>query len=177
MNLAQLAFATIEKELIGKVSNFDERFEVDSANAPQSPLFVTWKLNGELRGCIGTFTPLSLYTGVKTYALIAAFKDPRFEPINAKELPKLSCTVTVLTPSTPMTDYTDFEIGVDGVKAYFRGNKTSTFLPEVAEEQGWSKRETFEMLARKAGSSLADLQKMEKYQGLKHEMTYKEYIL
>ena len=36
-----------------------------------SPLFVTWKIGGErrLRGCIGTFTAMSLHSGLREYAV------------------------------------------------------------------------------------------------------------
>ena len=54
------------------------------------PLFVTWYIGREkhLRGCIGTFSPLSLHDGLKEYAITSAFQDTRFNPIRKEELPK-----------------------------------------------------------------------------------------
>jgi hypothetical protein len=38
-----------------------------------------------------------LISGFKDYALTSALRDRRFPPIQAKELPSLQCTVSVLT--------------------------------------------------------------------------------
>jgi AMMECR1 domain-containing protein len=48
------------------------------------PLFVTWYKGKDLdlRGCIGTFSPLSLHDGLKEYALTSALRDTRFNPIH-----------------------------------------------------------------------------------------------
>ena len=48
------------------------------------PLFVTWYTGKDLdlRGCIGTFSPLNLHEGLKEYALTSALKDTRFNPIH-----------------------------------------------------------------------------------------------
>lgn len=93
-----------------------------------SPLFVTWHIGRDrrLRGCIGTFSPMSLHsgehnlnrlsddqfyclfsrflyfysfhlwTGLKEYALTSALRDSRFDPINRDELHKLTASVSIL---------------------------------------------------------------------------------
>ena len=50
----------------------------------QYPLFVTWYIGRELnlRGCIGTFSPMALHDGLNEYAKISAFQDSRFNPIS-----------------------------------------------------------------------------------------------
>ena len=60
------------------------------------PIFVTWLLEGELRGCIGTFHPEPLSKILGKYALISALQDDRFEPITVDELPKLTACVSLL---------------------------------------------------------------------------------
>ena len=60
------------------------------------PLFVTWKLNGDLRGCIGTFSPDRLSKLVPDYAIISGMKDSRFEPISLEEVPSLTVHVSLL---------------------------------------------------------------------------------
>ena len=45
------------------------------------PLFVTWKKNGALRGCIGTFSPSRLSKLLPEYAITSSMRDPRFPPI------------------------------------------------------------------------------------------------
>ena len=53
-----------------------------------SPLFVTWKKDGELRGCLGTFAEDSkLGKTLAEYSLMSAVKDTRFPPISKEELP------------------------------------------------------------------------------------------
>ena len=49
----------------------------------ETPLFITWKKKGDLRGCIGTFAPERHSKLIPEYAITAAMKDPRFNPINA----------------------------------------------------------------------------------------------
>jgi len=68
-------------------------FETDA----QYPLFVTWNKRGahgkfNLRGCIGCLQPLPL-SYLKDYALSSAFKDTRFPPVAAHELPHLQCKI------------------------------------------------------------------------------------
>lgn len=63
-----------------------------------SPLFVTWNTRSSrpgkaprLRGCIGTFEPISIREGLAEYALISAFQDHRFRKIEEWELENLEC--------------------------------------------------------------------------------------
>lgn len=49
---------------------------------PKLPIFVTWKIKDDLRGCIGTFSPAQLSTILGKYALISALNDDRFDPIS-----------------------------------------------------------------------------------------------
>jgi len=41
-------------------------------------------MKGELRGCIGTFSPESLTKILGKYALISALQDDRFEPVSTE---------------------------------------------------------------------------------------------
>ena len=65
-------------------------------------VFVTLhKENGDLRGCIGTFLPMTpnIAHEIAQNALEAALDDPRFEPVRSKELDFIVVSVDVL--STP----------------------------------------------------------------------------
>jgi uncharacterized protein (TIGR00296 family) len=85
-----------------------------------SPLFVSWhkvsRLGGDsrLRGCIGTLEPQPLHSAVRTYALTSALRDRRFPPVDAKELPHLRCTVSLLSCFEPAAAWDDWEIGTHG---------------------------------------------------------------
>ncbi|KAM0717464.1 hypothetical protein Q7P37_007316 [Cladosporium fusiforme] len=125
------------------------------------PLFVTWNTHSartgqkSLRGCIGTFAAQELESGLKSYAFTSAFEDSRFSPIPSSLLPQLSVHVTLLTNfSTPTRDALDWTLGTHGIRISFTIQSRrygATYLPSVAEEQGWTKEETIVSLMRKAG--------------------------
>ncbi|KAI8619423.1 AMMECR1 domain-containing protein, partial [Chytriomyces sp. MP71] len=155
------------------------------------PLFVTWKTRDgdgdSLRGCIGNFSELDLDSGLKEYALVAAFKDRRFHPIQAHELQSLSCGVSLLVQFEEVEHYLDWEVGVHGIWIEFHapelgGKKTATYLPEVAKEQGWTHIEALNSLLRKGGYKKAVTEefrcsvKVTRYQSLKHTITYEDYL-
>lgn len=140
-----------------------------------APLFVTYHYNGSLRGCIGTFSPQSLPEGIANYALVAALEDSRFPPITIKELPHLTCTVTILAHFEDITlNPMDWVVGTHGIHLVFSyngRNHSSTFLPEVAQEQKWDQGDTLNHLVEKAGvnAEFTDVVaiKVERYQGIK----------
>lgn len=69
--------------------------------AEKAGVFVSIKKYGELRGCIGTFLPTkdSIAEEIIANAISSATKDPRFPPIDKRELADLQYSVDVL--STP----------------------------------------------------------------------------
>ncbi|KAI8626203.1 AMMECR1 domain-containing protein [Xylariaceae sp. FL1651] len=156
----------------------------------ESPLFVTWNTvsartgNTSLRGCIGTFEAQELDEGLSSYAITSAIHDMRFDPISKRELPSLEVAVTLLTDFEDCDDPMDWELGTHGIRISFtdRGRRYgSTYLPDVASEQGWTKEETLVSLMRKAGwvgrkDKWQDIDlKVVRYQGKKEELQYPEY--
>ena len=103
--------------------------------------FVTLRKDGELRGCIGNFSSQSfLYQTVKEMAISAATRDTRFSPVTLREMEKIDIEISVLSPMKRIATASDFRLGKDGI--YIRkGNRAGTFLPQVAEETGWTKKE------------------------------------
>ena len=60
--------------------------------------FVTLKLNGQLRGCMGSVYPTKpLILDIIDNAKNAAFQDPRFEPLSIEELSALEVSVSILS--------------------------------------------------------------------------------
>ncbi|BHF68562.1 AMME chromosomal region protein 1-like [Sparganum proliferum] len=84
-----------------------------------------------------------------------AMCDSRFSPISQHEFPHLSCSVSILIDFEDGQNYKDWEIGVHGIRIEFtneRGmQRSATYLPEVAAEQGWNHQETIDSLLRKGG--------------------------
>jgi AMMECR1 domain-containing protein len=79
----------------------------------------------------------------------------------------------------------DWEIGKHGIRISFvhKGRRYgSTYLPNVAQEQGWTKEETMFSLMRKAGwngrsdewRKVADLNVI-RYQGSKSTLSYRQW--
>ncbi|KDQ14620.1 hypothetical protein BOTBODRAFT_77617, partial [Botryobasidium botryosum FD-172 SS1] len=100
------------------------------------PLFVTWNTRSSragggvrLRGCIGTFEPVSLREGLAEYALISAFKDRRFTPIQEKELPRLECGISLLTDFEDAENYLDWTVGKHGIYITFPDPLTLPVAP------------------------------------------------
>lgn len=113
-----------------------------------------------------------------------AFEDTRFNPISQRELPSLEVGVTLLTDFESVSDPMDWTLGVHGLRISFDYNKRrygSTYLPDVAKEQGWTKTETMVSLMRKAGwngrSSEWDQVdvKVVRYQGRQVKLGYREW--
>ncbi len=113
--------------------------------------FVTLHESGELRGCIGTLaTDRPLWETVVRAAVDAALDDPRFRPVTAAEVPRLSIDISVLGRAVPLDDPGDFEPGRDGV-IVSRDWRRGLLLPEVATDQGWGVVEMLDGTCRKAG--------------------------
>lgn len=164
-----------------------------SDSSIQCPLFVTWQFRSqssdpfELRGCIGTLSPRPLATSVGQYALTSAFNDRRFSPITLPEIPFLSVSVSLLVNDENCEHCHDWTVGVHGIMIQWRDdenqvNYSSTFLPEVAPEQGWNQHKTVKSLIRKAGyhrpvdDGLLAKIKCTRYQSSKQKLTYDEYV-
>ena len=80
----------------------------------------------------------------------AAFEDPRFPPLSAREFPRIKIEISALTPPVPVASYQDIEIGRHGMVLEL-GGRSAVFLPQVAPEQGWDLATTLTYLSRKAG--------------------------
>ncbi|GMK54119.1 hypothetical protein CspeluHIS016_0107050 [Cutaneotrichosporon spelunceum] len=155
-------------------------------------LFVTWntlKPRKSLRGCIGNFTPMRLDKGLAEYALVAALEDHRFSPVRASELQALGCSVSLLTPFTPVATPLSWDLGTHGIHITFPHPTTgrtlsATYLPDVAPEQGWSKEQAVFSLIQKAGwrgrVSVGDKVwnsiSMKVYGSVKVAVTYDDYV-
>lgn len=113
--------------------------------------FVTLRKDGDLRGCIGYIAPMdTLYRQVYALARQAAFHDWRFPPLGEDELAKVRIEVSVLSPMKDIAGLDEFVPSRDGILMTCRGHR-AVFLPEVADETGWTKDEMLAALSRKAG--------------------------
>jgi len=144
-----------------------ERLELPCADEPDGPLlaqpaatFVTLHAHGELRGCIGSLEPVRpLRVDVRENAIAAAFRDPRFPPLTAREFDATSVEVSLLSPAERLNVTTEDDLaqrlrpGVDGLILEHDGRRV-TYLPQVWEAIP-DPRDFVAALKRKAGWSEA----------------------
>lgn len=113
--------------------------------------FVTLKERGRLRGCIGfTAAVEPLYRTVRAVAMYAALRDPRFEPVKARELPELAYEISVLSPLRRVADAETIVVGRDGLLIK-HGAREGLLLPQVPVELGWDRLTFLEQTCAKAG--------------------------
>jgi len=124
--------------------------------AEHGACFVTLTQSGELRGCIGSLQAhRPLLEDVKSNAVSAAFRDPRFAPLGPEEFGITAVEVSLLSEARTMAvrDEADalaqLRPHVDGV-IFEYGRYRSTFLPQVWESLA-RPRDFMAMLKHKAG--------------------------
>jgi len=134
----------------GGMFDFSRYTLTDKLEVPMAT-FVTLKINGMLRGCIGSLMPMApLYKSVHDNAVNASLKDHRFRPVSVLELPQLDVHISVLSPIVPIDSLEEFKLGEHGI-ILEKGFGRAVYLPEVAPEQGWTVEETLSSLSQKAG--------------------------
>jgi MEMO1 family protein len=129
---------TIEARLFGHKQYVpDERSITDNLKKPLGA-FVTLKIDGSLKGCIGRFvTTEPLYKVVQESAISSAFEDPRFYPLTKDEFKNTSIEITVLGPLKKIKSIDEIVLGKHGIYIK-KGNMEGTMLPQVATENGWT---------------------------------------
>ena len=156
--LLHAAGASIKR---GLVKGAPPEVGVASFPAPlreQRATFVTLKKDGALRGCIGSITAHRPLIGdVVANAYAAAFKDPRFSPLQEDELESLTLSISLLSKPMAMSfenepDFIDqIRPGIDGLIIEDHGRR-AVFLPQVWEDLP-TKQQFLAHLKQKAGLS------------------------
>jgi AmmeMemoRadiSam system protein A len=104
--------------------------------------FVTLRVDGALRGSLGTLQPAGpLARTVVEMAVAAASRDPRFPPLSPAEVEAADVRVSVLGALQPMRRPSDVVVGRHGLMV-ISGWHRGALLPAAAVEGGWS-AETF----------------------------------
>ncbi len=112
---------------------------LDETLSSPAASFVTLHRHGQLRGCIGSLEPYQpLATDVARNAFSAAFRDPRFPPLDSHELDDLTLEISVLGSPEEITFSSEQDLvkqlrpGTDGLILEEKGRR-GTFLPSVWE--------------------------------------------
>ena len=139
--------------IVAELDHRDYTLPLDLSKNLEMPrgAFVTLKINGKLRGCIGHIvSERPLAETVAVCAVQAAFHDPRFNPLQKTELDGLALEISALTPFEEINDPSTIEVGKHGLlirKGYYRG----LLLPQVPLEHGWDRVTFLNQTCRKAG--------------------------
>ena len=115
-------------------------------------VFVSIKKHGDLRGCIGTFSPTqpNIAAEVIQNAISAATRDPRFPPITPEELDSLDISVDILTEPEKIASPDELDPKRYGV-IVTKGWKKGLLLPDI--EGVDTVEEQIYIAKRKAGIS------------------------
>lgn len=95
-------------------------------------VFVSLKKHGQLRGCIGTFLPVTRNVAEEIIrnAIAAATEDPRFNPVEKKELSDLVYSVDVLSQPEKIKDIKALDPKKYGI-IVAKGNRRGLLLPDL----------------------------------------------
>src|SRR5437870_2423769 len=148
--LLRIARESIEAVLDGRASQVEER-DVDDVLRRPAGAFVTLTKQHELRGCIGSIQAVApLHRAVSMSAVNAAFRDPRFFPLDKREYPEIDIEISVMGPIERVSSIDEIVVGRDGL-IISRAHHAGLLLPQVATEYGWTREEFLEHTCRKAG--------------------------
>jgi AmmeMemoRadiSam system protein A len=123
----------------------------ESVWAPKRACFVSIKgREGELRGCIGTISPMQprIDREIMANAISASMRDPRFRPITLDELDDVLFSVDVLSEPEPVKDESSLDPKKWGVILSL-GSRRGVLLPDL--EGVDTARVQLEIAAQKAG--------------------------
>ena len=131
-------------------------------------VFVSLKLDGNLRGCIGTISPTtqSIADEIIQNAISAGTEDPRFPPVSEEELKRLIYSVDILGCAEKIKSTDELNPEKYGVIVSV-GHKRGLLLPnlegiDTAEEQ-------VSIALKKAGISPAENYRLERFEVVRHK--------
>lgn len=113
--------------------------------------FVTLRVHGELRGCIGEIFPSRpLFMAVMERAVDSGLHDSRFTPVKSTEMDNIVFEISALMKPRPVASWGEIEVGKHGI-VLTKAGRSALFLPQVAVEQKWDLAVTLSHLSAKAG--------------------------
>lgn len=146
LSLARTAITSFVTE-----GEWQESDPIDSDLLQESGAFVTLRIDGQLRGCTG-YLKADRPVGrvVQEMAISAASSDPRFPPLNEKELNHVTIGISILSPLTAVKKIKEIQVGVHGL-VITQDDHRGVLLPQVPAERGWDRETYLANLCYKAG--------------------------
>ena len=126
------------------------------------------KEEGQLRGCIGTIQAVqpSIAEEIIRNAISASTEDPRFQPIQAKELDKLAISVDVLGSMEEIDSPGQLDAKRYGV-VVTKGRRRGLLLPNL--EGVDTVEEQIAIAKQKAGIGYGEEVRLERFEVVRHE--------
>ncbi|WMJ76033.1 MULTISPECIES: AmmeMemoRadiSam system protein A [unclassified Sedimentibacter] len=164
----RLARSSLENYVLNqKKINIPEDLPVEMSQK-QAGVFVSLKLNGQLRGCIGTIIPTtdSIANEIIQNAISSGLEDPRFSPVTKKELNKIEYSVDILGEKEAISSMNELDPKKYGV-IVSKGRKSGLLLPnlegiDVPEQQ-------VSIALKKAGIDSNENYRMERFEVVRHK--------
>ncbi len=105
---------------------------IPEMTAQKAGVFVSLKIRGALRGCIGTIGPMydNVAEEIRHNAISACSRDPRFTPVLPDELEELEYSVDVLGPMEPISSPAQLDVKRYGVLVT-KGSRSGLLLPNL----------------------------------------------
>ena len=163
--LARLSLETYvkEREIIKPPSNLPAEMLESRAGT-----FVSLKIRGALRGCIGTIYPTrkNIAEEIIYNAISAGTRDPRFPPVLERELPLLEYSVDVLKEPEPVSSFDELDVSRYGVIVRSKG-RLGILLPDL--EGVNTPLEQVSIALQKGGISPDEKYVMERFEVIRHK--------
>ncbi len=130
--LVQLAREAVELYVRGGRVREVREEELTPELRQRAGVFVSLKIDGMLRGCIGTFQPQepTIAHEIVRNAISAATCDPRFTCVTIDELSVIEYSVDVLTPPEPVKSKSELDPRRYGVIVQ-AGGRRGLLLPDL----------------------------------------------
>ena len=130
-------------------------------------VFVSLKIGGHLRGCIGTISPATacIADEIIRNAVSASTQDPRFRPVTPDELSRIDCSVDVLDEAEDIGSPAELNVKEYGV-IVSRGARRGLLLPNL--EGVDTVAEQISIARQKAGISPNEPVNLQRFRVVRH---------
>ncbi len=138
-----------------------------SLTKQKAGVFVTLKINGKLRGCMGTIKPAekSVAEEIKQNAVTACSRDPRFDRVREDELERITYSVDILSPPEAIDSPALLDVRHYGV-IVSSGERRGLLLPDLTGVD--TVEEQISIARQKAGIRENEKINLERFKVVRH---------
>ena len=164
VSLARMALENFVKK--GKVINIPDYLPDEMLNR-KAGVFVSITKNGQLRGCIGTISPVtdSIAEEIIQNAISSGTRDPRFNPVKDYELKDLIYSVDVLGEPETINSIDELDVKRYGV-IVSSGYRRGLLLPDLDGVD--TPRQQVEIALSKASIDKNEDYSLERFEVIRH---------